>query len=814
MYRRQVLSIGILAAASILLESTLTRLLAVTQFYHFAFLVVSLALLGYGASGTLLAVVPQLRQMPLDRLLVRACIGYSISVGFAYGIINFLPFDSYAIAWDSSQLVYFGLYYLVLAIPFMMSGLAAGAGINASKGQRHLVYAANLLGSGIGALLALPSLWLSGVPGTFLLSGILGVIAVIPLGVNKLHRTMLRRSSRLTIIIISFLCIVVWAVLTIYNLDGRSPLVLSLSDYKGLTQAIRVPDAEIVFSRWNAISRVDVVQDAGIHHLPGLSYIYSGEIPSQMGLSLDADSLQPITLVRPGGFEAGYYLPENIVFGLSPEGDTLGLEPGGGLGVLQALVGNASQVTAVISNPMEAVAIQKAAGEFNPYKESRVKMVFESSRVFLQRETGQYDIVMIPLTDAFRPVASGAYSLAEETLLTIGGMSAALDRLTPEGILVVTRWIQTPPSESLRLAATLAEALTETISGDPGSALVLFRGVQTMTILVKPSGWNLEELAQVRMFSQERKYDLVWMPGIRDRDLNQFNRLPEPWYYQSIQALLDYPNRNTWYASYPFDIRPPTDNHPFFYHFFKWEQTPTVLASMGHVWQPFGGSGYLVTLALLGLSLILSLFLILLPLVRLGKSGPPGGQPISLLLVFLYFTLLGFGFLFIEIPLIQESILLLGHPITAFTVIVFTILSFSSLGSVMARSERIRRRTFFSGLVVAAATLTVVYPQLINQSLGWPLVGRVGLVILSLAPAGFLMGFPFPLGLAALEGTNSGLIPWVWGVNGSVSVVASVLAAILALSFGFSWVLWLGTGMYFGAALIYLFYFHTFQQTV
>jgi hypothetical protein len=332
----------------------------------------------------------------------------------------------------------------------------------------------------------------------------------------------------------------------------------------------------------------------------------------------------------------------------------------------------------------------------------------------------------------------------------------------------------------------------------------MFRGIQTMTFLVKPSGWTQAELSQVRDFCQSRKYDLVWLPGLHAEETNRFNKLVEPMYYQAVKALIERPVREAYLKASDFDIRPPRDDHPFFFHFFKWTQTPQVLAAYGHTWQPFGGSGYLVTFALLALTLVLSTFLILLPLVRLRRPGLIG-IPVRVLVGSLaYFTLLGFGFLFLEIPLIQETILLVGHPTLAFTVVVGVILVCSSLGSALARYPGLPVEALLAGLVLTAAALAVGYQPLVRAALAWPLLGRIGLVLVCLAPVGLLMGLPFPLGLAKLEASAPDLVPWVWGVNGSVSVVTSVLAAILALSSGFTLVLWLGVGMYAGAVGVYV----------
>ena len=806
MFGRHRLSVAMLAAAALLLESTLIRLLAIAQFYHFAFLVVSLALLGFGASGTWLSVSDRLRKTPLHKLLTFVGVGFTVSVGIAYSILNFLPFDSYSIAWDRWQILYFFLYYLALTLPFLMSGLGVGAAIMYFEEKSHLVYAANLIGSGVGALLAPVSLWLAGVSGSLLLSALLGLAAVLPLGYRSEGPIIREKPPRKVLhFILSFFIlggIAVIAILAGLNLLAHAPLGLTISPYKGLSQVRRYSDTQIIYRRWNAISRIDVVANAGVHQYPGLSYLYKGDLPIQIGLSVDADSLLPITLSQPDEFKAAAFLPESIVFDLRPQANVLVLDPGAGLGVLQALAGTASRITTVVENPLIYLAVSKTVPGFNVFDDPRVKKVSETGRIFLASESSRYDVIFLPLTDAFRPVSSGAYSLGEDYSLTVESLKSFLDRLTPGGVLVLSRWLQSPPSESLRLAATLIEAL-EQAGFDPREALILYRGIQTMTFIVKPSGWGAVELQKVRAFAEERKYDLVWMSNIQDGEVNRFNRLPEPIYYRDVLSLLTASDQKPYADISRFDIHPPTDDHPFFFHFFTWNQTPEVLATFGHTWQPFGGSGYLVMVALLIFVSMLSLFLIVFPLAhkiqRSGKIISFGLQSKTLA----YFSFLGFGYLFIEIPLIQRWILVFGHPIYAFTVIVFTLLLFSSIGSAIARRIWIPKKLVLVLIVILSFLLALFLPKLTNLILGWPLFIRVLAAILILGPIAVLMGIPYPIGLMMLEEYSAELIPWAWAVNGCASVIASICAAMLALSYGFTVALMLGCALYAGVLVIY-----------
>jgi MFS family permease len=798
-----------LSAAALLLESTYTRLLAVAQFYHFAFLVVSLALLGFGASGSLLSIFPgwyeksrdRSRRSKLSTILAISGLGFTLSIVFSYIIINWLPFDSYSIAWDSRQVLYFGLYYLGLTIPFLFAGLGIGAALTTSPGKSNRVYAVNLFGSALGILLALIVMQLAGVPGAMVACGVIGLSVILASGweVSKL--------GRLLVWGIAILGIAALIILSIANDRHVSKIGVTISPYKGLSYAQRIPGAEKLFGAWNAVSRLDVLSGASTRVMPGLSYTYTGNPPPQLGIGQDADSLQPITLIDPRDFTAARYLPESIAFQLQPEAKILVLESGGGLGVMQALAGGARHVTAVVNNPLVLDAITKSAPDMNVYSFQNVDTRIESSRVALRSSDGKFDLIFLPLSDPYRPVASGAYSLSENYLLTVESIADMVSNLSSNGILVVTSWLQTPPSEALRLFATLIESLERQGIERPGTKIIAYRGIQTMTFLVIPDSWSDERISQVRNFLSELRFDLVWAPDIEESDVNRFNKLVEPDYFHNFRDLILAESRQEFYTEYPFSIKPATDNSPFFFHFFKWEQTPEIIALFGRVWQPFGGSGYFVLLALLILVILLSSLLIILPLAvhhwrTAGFQVKDENNQISTWRVFLYFGSIGIAFLFLEIPIIQKSILSMEHPIYAFTLVVLTILIFSSVGSLLARRLWKARRWVLVALF-GLSILTPLWTTLIqDQTLGWSIIPRSLVLGISLAPLGLMMGVPFPMGLTWLEKAGSRLVPWAWAVNGCASVIAAVLAAILVLSTSFSVVLILGAIFYGIAALV------------
>ncbi len=772
------LGLFLLAAAALLLEIALTRIFAVTQFYHFAFMTVSVALLGYGASGTMLSLVPRWRHLPITPRLISVALLFGGITLTGYLVANRLPFDSYTIAWERRQLLYLALYFLTLAAPFFCAGLGIALALAAEPGRAHRAYAANLLGSALGGISA-PWLlgWLGG-PGAIAAAAGLGCLAAVSFGWR--HR--IGRSAGL-IAGLAFL-LIAW--------QQPTWLVLRLSPYKSLSRVLNFPDARVVFHAENAQARVDVVESSAIRSLPGLSYTYRGAIPPQRGLLTDGDGLAPVLLadqVTDWSFVDD--LPTAIAYALRPNARALVIRPRGGLEVWTALRSGAAAVVAVEPNPLVVQAVNQTSGR-SPYRDPKVHVVTEEARTFLHRRREPFDLIILALSEPYRPITSGAYSLAETYDLTVEAFQAYLSHLSPRGILVVTRWLQTPPSEWLRAATLAVEALARAGSPQPAAHLVAFRGIQTGTLLIFRTPPTEAEMTAIRAFAESQRFDLVAGPGIQPGEMNRFNRLPEPYYERAFADLLA-GDRTSFYRQYPFAIWPPTDDRPFFFHFFKWAQTPVILQTLGQRWQPFGGSGYLVLVALLLLAISASLLFILLPVI-LHHGARVSGDRRRRAYTLLYFGGLGLGFLLVEIPLVQRFILFLGHPTLALAAVLSGLLFFSGLGSWLA--PRIPLTAALAGLILLIALWPTVLSLAFAGALGWPLWARLGVTAGLLMPLGLLMGVPFPGGLARVEAMIPGITAWAWAINGSLSVVSAVLAALLALDLGFRAVLWLGALSY------------------
>ncbi len=797
-----LLGVGLVSAAALLLQLALVRIFAIQQFYHFAFMAISLALLGVGASGSLLA----LRGRPLPP--ERASLGFSLAAVGGYLAVDHIPFDSFQIAWDGRQVLYLAAYFLCASLPFLAAGLVTGGDLTfAGRHGRppgHQVYAANLLGSAAGALGSLAILKAFGAEGAVLAAAILGAVG----GLCFLFRGARHNGAGASAAGPAGVALAAMLAACTALLAARPTwFQLTLSPYKSLPVLLHAYDARHTLTRWDAASRIDVVESSTIHILPGLSLASTASPPGQAALMLDGDSLMPITALDPFSAEA-HALADDMPLGLPcrlrPGGRWLVLNAGTGMDAALALGCGAVSVTAVEDNPLIVEALQGEYGNFTYglYTSDRLHLVRQNGRAYARQPGhGPFDVVNVALSDPFRPLTSGAYSLTENYTYTTEAFTDALSLLSPGGLLVVTRWLQAQPGEEARAFGMLAAAL-ERSGLQPSSRLAAFRSMRTVTILAGRQPFSAGELKAFQSFLEERGFDAVYYPGMAPGEGNRFNVLPGERLSGLFRRILEDPQ--TAWREEPVDVRPATDDHPFFFHFFRWAQAPAVLAALGSTWQPFGGSGYFVVLLLLALVVLLSVLLIFGPLLlrRDAARTSSAGERALRVRALVYFASLGLAYLFVEVPLAQRLILLFGRPVTALALVVFALLFFSGLGSMAV--ARWRLPAGLALLVFLLAAVPLLLPPLENLAFQLPQPGRAVLVLLFLAPLGYLMGLPFAGGLRLLEGRSAGFTPWVWAVNGSFSVIASVLAVLLALASGFRLVFWLGAGFYALAWLAFL----------
>jgi hypothetical protein len=427
------------------------------------------------------------------------------------------------------------------------------------------------------------------------------------------------------------------------------------------------------------------------------------------------------------------------------------------------------------------------------------------ARGFLIRTAQRYDLIQAAGLDSGSS-GGGMYALNESYIYTVEGLQTFLTHLSPGGYLAFNLWIKLPPRDSLKLLATVVQALRETGHDQPEQQIAMLRGWQTAILLVKNGRLTAAETGRLQRFSEARGFDPVWYPGMNPATANLNNILERPYFHEAARALLGTGSED-FRARYKFDIEPATDDRPYFFNFFRWDILPEVLSLRGQGGLPLLEAGYLVLVAALLQAAFISALLILLPLhVLRTRETPAGPNGVSRRRTVLYFFAIGIAFLFIEIAFIQRFIQFLHHPLYAVSVVLTAFLVFAGLGSAWTARTTNGRRTA-AGAVTGIVLLGLLYlpglGPLFGELIHLPAVWRVAISVLLIAPLAFCMGMPFPLGMSRLVESAPGLAPWAWGINGCASVLSAILAALLAIQFGFMAVVLMALLLYIVAALSY-----------
>jgi len=365
----------------------------------------------------------------------------------------------------------------------------------------------------------------------------------------------------------------------------------------------------------------------------------------------------------------------------------------------------------------------------------------------------------------------------------------------------ITRWLKMPPRDGIKLFATAVESMENLGINDIPSHLIFMRSWATSTLLIKHSSFTPSEVQIAKEFAKKRLFDLIWCPSLTDKEVNQYNILPQAFYYEAAQKIL-FGDRNNFYQNHLFSIKPATDNSPYFFQFFKWKSLPHLLRTMGREWIPFVEWGYIILIFTLIQAIVVSIFLIIFPLSFLKKKRIFAPHKLS---IFLYFLFLGAGYMFIEISFIQKFTLFLSYPTYAIAVVMAGFLFFSGWGSYFAQKIQIGKLdnvTLASVMILIISIIYLIYLDdiflhFIQFSDGIKIFFSLSLI----APLAFFMGIPFPSGLKEVSITASPLIPWAWGINGCASVISVVLATVLAISLGFNIVILIALTLYFLASI-------------
>jgi hypothetical protein len=736
--RAAYVGIFLISAATLLLQVTFTRIFSVSIWYHFAFLVVSVALFGFGASGVALSLVPESKRDAVYRSWAPALFGLTAVV--AYLGTNVIPFSPFRIAQVPVQALYFLLYDLLLTTPFFFAGATVALILRGYPSRAGKLYAFDLVGAAVGTLIVFLALPLLGAPGTIVLAGAIGVASAAFLSTSHRQRLIL-----IGVGLVSVPFLAEPSLIPDVRIDVSKPVTAEVNQFGG----------KLVFSKWNALSRIDVVEKANSNPIIFIDAAAATEIAPRRNLG---QSRQDVS---------------TVAYALKEKPSVVIIGSGGGIDVQNAITLGASSVTAVEINSIINYLVTRRYKDYvnNVFTDPRVVLVRDEGRSYIARSDRLFDVIQITLTDTWAASVSGAYSLSENYLYTTEAFKSYLEHLTPDGYVSITRWHY----ESPRLVALGRAALEDMgITNASPYILVLQDGVRHL-FLMKRKPFTGEEMRRVRVYAKQSGkvilHDPVSPAGTTFFDV--FLAAADTKELVDINQMA---------------LTPVSDDSPFFFQMVRWKNLKLDFLTK------FRGKsildplvvpvGQMALIAALGLGILLSVVLLAIPIFK--KAVPRAGRIRWLG----YFVALGLSYIIVEVVLMQRLGLFLGHPTYSVTTVLFAILLFSGLGS--AWSDRRHGSTadvvrpVLWLLPVAIILLVFAVPPLMRALIGLPHAARLAIAMAIIAPVAFLMGVPFPAGIRAVGASDSKHIPWAWAANGCASVIGSVCAVLGAMAWNFS----------------------------
>jgi SAM-dependent methyltransferase len=793
--RQLLLGVFFISMGALALEIVLTRIFSVKMWYHFAFLAISMALMGSAMAGVLLYFFPRLtRPEMVQKWIGRASIALAVAVPIIFLIYLRIPFQPVLMnrdgAFSFEQIGWLALIYVLLSIPFFLSGSVLALALSGWPNDAGKIYAADLIGAALGCLLSVAALaQLGGVNALFLLSLVLAVAASAFI------------YGRRGWAIVAGLVLLFSAGLLVSNL--ASPWVRIVVNKAG------GEEPPIVYEKWNIHSRVTVYEPEVFPFFWGISSqkweetIAAGGKWDHALLLIDAVAGTPIQSFD-GDLDAVQFLRTDltaIAYHLIDDPETLIIGPGGGRDVLAALASGAPQVTAVEVNPAVIEAVKGQFAEFSGYLYERpdVNVVVADARGYIERSPSSYDVIQASLIDTWAAGGSGAFALSENSLYTREAFASYYNHLSEKGILSISRWyLPGRPAETLRLVTTglsgwedagvldAREHIAVIAMLDPARAQT--EGLSTT--LFKRDPFTAQEVTRLQEVASFYGYQVLYAPGL------------EP--FEEVGRFIVDRDHNAFIATYPLDISPASDDRPFFFNLILFGDLLDPAFSASGVYRTSMESIYIL-FAVIGVTVVLSTIFILGPL-WLGAKRRNLARPSAMTLA--YFGTLGLAFMMVEIPTMQQLTVYLGQPVYSLAVVLFSLLLFSGLGSWWSGRwafERIagNMQRIFPLLVIFLLVHTLLSRVILVQTLHFELGARLIIAVLLLAVLGFLMGMPFPVGIRWVGRRLASAVPWLWGINGVTSVLGSALATALSIHIGFRLTLVVATFIYASSALLF-----------
>jgi hypothetical protein len=757
-------AIGLISAAIIAFQLILMQILSYVQWYHFAYMIISIALLGFGAAGTFLTIFQQKLEKNYYTLFPFLLIVTAILIPVVVGIANSeaVRFDSLLIFQDSRHIGKLILTYFIFFLPFLTGALAIGMSFSKFADQIGKIYFSNLIGSGIGGIIAIFFMqWIIPEQQSFAVAilAFVGGIVSLPKNKKKLIRIIVPLSTLILIILFFY------------------PPRLTPSEYKDISKTMLLPDAKVEYRKSTPHGFVEIVSSPVLRYAPGVSLAYRDSFPVRKVVFNNGNWMgcllpQPLEANETNILD---YTPQALPYHIDNIKNALIINAGTGENVLLALSHQVARITANETNPEIFNILRQSFEGFyqvQPYQ--------TMPRTLLTPDTNKYDLIELPIVGSFFG-NSGLNAVEPRYELTIEALREMWNKLSEKGMISLSCWMDYPVRNAYRLLATISLLLDENDIAHPPHHVVAIRSWCAITFLVKKSPFKRDEINKVRLFCENRMFDPLVLPEKQEIERDKYNILQDTTFFTHIDQLLSH-EKETLIRQYPYRIHPTTDDRPFFFQFVRFKQIPQLISSIREKNFPFLDIGYvLIILTFVQIVFIAAIF-ILLPLsFRPWKSRNKKW-------VLMYFSGLGLAYMFLEMVFIQHFTFYFGEPTYAASATLGILLFASGLGSYYSGKFQNNKKMRLAIPLVIAAILVLyafVLSPILTATIGIALPLKITIAVVLLGTLGFFLGMPFPIGIDYLSGKNTDDIPWAWALNGYFSVISTVLATIISVELGY-----------------------------
>lgn len=776
-----LLSIGLLSASVIAYQLVLMQTLSIQQWHYMAFMVISLALLGFGASGTLLAIFKNrlLKSFGKYYSLFLACTSVFMVLSPWLAGSAWLQFDTYLLFVDIWHIVRLLATCLLYFLPFLFAATAIGMSFTHYAHSVGKLYFANLLGSGLGGIGAVLAMWLAMPQHLYAVCALLPLIGAIiyyPLKAEGKYGKLL--------LIVSLLPVIG----SMFYVPSIRP-----SQYKSLSKAMDLPGAKVVWERNSPFGLVQKVTSPAIRYAPSISLLNTDPIPRA-------------GMVFVNGEGAGYFpadsnkrlftvsnsSPQALVYHLKHRRRSLVLQSGAGERIHLPLLNNGETVTATETNSILQQFAKRKLDGLGLNTQLQFRTI--STRSFLKKDQQAYDAILFPVVGSFYGT-TGLYALEEQNWLTVEAFAEAWQHLTPDGVLSVDCWLDYPYRSPYKLMATIHDMLGQQ-KNTSNRNIIAIKNWNQLSLFVKRTAFTEMELKKTKQFCDSLLFDLIVLDkGYANADvpLHQSN---DTLFMDALMKLTG-SQKNAFYKSYPFKVKPASDDKPYFSHFLKLSSLLKLNENYNLDTLPYFELGYFMAVVTLIILVILGVLFIILPLYFVGKIKFKAK-------IFYYFGAIGLGYMITEMLFIHQFNIYFENPSYTMAIIIAILLISSGAGSYFSEQIVFVHKLWVSPLVVSILLVLSLFltPVLISSSISLPLTYRLLISTVAIGIIGFFMGLPFPLAISTLSIKHQHYIPMAWAINGFFSVMATPLAVLLSIEFGFSALFMVGIVSYLVASMM------------